>query len=152
MIIKENESGRTMLEMLGVLAIMGVIMYGAIAGINFGLEMYKINATYNEIQELSKGIVDLYSWNRSYNGLNTNIVCENDISDACTSTNQLFSKWHGEIAVNSYDSDRKFQIIYRRIDMLPCGRLLGMSYSYGELTSDHTPCQQQGNTLTFTSY
>ena len=151
----KNESGRTMLEMLGVLAIMGVIMYGAIAGINFGLEMYKINATYNEIEELSRGIIDLYSWNRSYHGLGNGIICENDImpSDACMASGSIVSKWHQNITVQKHSTDdTRFQIIYSGIKMLPCGRLVGMSYSHGELKADHKPCQAEGNTLTFTSY
>ena len=58
----QDESGRSMIEMLGVLGIMGVIMYGAVAGINFGIDVYRVNATYREIDELSKSIIDLSSW------------------------------------------------------------------------------------------
>ena len=76
---KEGETGRTMLEMLGVLAIMGIITYGAIAGINYGMNSYKINQTYNNIQDIVQGIEDLYSWSKNYQTGMMNAACSNDI-------------------------------------------------------------------------
>ena len=61
----QNEQGRTMLEMLGVIAIIGIISYGAVAGINYGMQTYKINQTYNDVQDIIQGVEDLYSWSRS---------------------------------------------------------------------------------------
>ena len=127
---KTNESGRTMLEMLGVLAIMGVIMYGAIAGISFGVEMYQINATYNQIEEISEGIVELYSWSRSYGDADTNLaaeVCKNDITD-CYSTGGVRSYLGGAtVSVNvdscSGDGCGKFKITYTGLSYLACTRL-----------------------------
>ena len=77
---KSVESGRTMLEMLGVLGIMGIIMYGAVAGINYGMSTYKINQTYNEVQEAIQGIQDMYSWSRFYpSNFSMETLMENDI-------------------------------------------------------------------------
>ena len=163
MTVKNNESGRTMLEMLGVLAIMGVIMLGAISGIGFGIEMYKINATRNEIEEISSGIVDLYSWSRDYSGLDNNgaqIICENDITTACTSANppSLKSKWSGDIRVASKEGGKKFTITYVGLDELPCGRLItGPSFTHGTLTlqgaaGGAASCAATGNNLIFTSF
>ena len=56
----KNQSGRTMMEMLGVLAIIGVITYGAISGINSGMTSYKINQAYIEISDIINGIQDMY--------------------------------------------------------------------------------------------
>ncbi len=79
---KETESGRTMLEMLGVLAIMGIITYGAIAGINYGMSSYKINQTYSEVQDIIQGVEDLYSWSKGYPNTPSELMaaaCDNDI-------------------------------------------------------------------------
>ena len=78
----QNEQGRTMLEMLGVIAIIGIITYGAIAGINYGMQTYKINQTYNDVQDIIQGVEDLYSWSRSgypTDGSITNAVIKNGI-------------------------------------------------------------------------
>ena len=41
--ITENDTGRSMLEMLGVLAIIGVLSVGGIAGYSKAMMKYKVN-------------------------------------------------------------------------------------------------------------
>lgn len=120
---KRNESGRTMLEMLGVLAIIGIITYGAIAGINYGMSSYKVNQTYNEVQEIIQGIEDLYSWSNgypsgeaasgSYAGCSKIFAaaCENDVLQECTSTPSCTAKGaFGDIEVEVIESGDNFQV------------------------------------------
>jgi len=129
----KNELGRTMLEMLGVLAIMGLIMYGAITGIGFGLDMYKINATHTQVEELARGIIDLYSWSRSYAGLSIGIACTNDLLDGCDTDNaSAESKFHGSISVGPVEGLDGFFIAYTALPGLACQRLTNMSYTYTE--------------------
>jgi len=46
---KNNQTGRSMVEMLGVLAIIGVLSVGAIAGYSVAIEKYKLNKfVYNQ--------------------------------------------------------------------------------------------------------
>ena len=99
--ITHNEQGRTMLEMLGVIAIMGIIVYGAIAGINYGMSSYKINQTYTEVQNIVQGIQDLYSWSRGYpdGDAMMTAACNNDIFSAeCTDGNTVSSQF-GQINI-----------------------------------------------------
>lgn len=42
------EAGRSMIEMLGVLAIIGVLSVGGIAGYSKAMEMYKMNKVIDE--------------------------------------------------------------------------------------------------------
>ena len=46
----KNESGRSMVEMLGTLAIIGVLSIGGIAGYNYGMDKYRTNETIQDIQ------------------------------------------------------------------------------------------------------
>ena len=125
----QNESGRSMIEMLGVLSIMGVIMYGAVAGINFGIEMYKINATYNQIEEISRGVLDLYSWSSNFNGLGNNgvaILCANDVISPCGAGNtEAANEWGGRITVAPSNNGQLFTITYTQIPYIACERLKG---------------------------
>ncbi len=43
------ESGRSMVEMLGVLAVIGVLSIGGIAGYSYGMDKYRANQTINDI-------------------------------------------------------------------------------------------------------
>ena len=45
----QYESGRSMVEMLGVLAIVGVLSIGGIAGYSYGMDKYRANQTVNDI-------------------------------------------------------------------------------------------------------
>ncbi|MBQ9738286.1 MAG: hypothetical protein IJV75_02085 [Alphaproteobacteria bacterium] len=46
---KDFESGRSMVEMLGTLAIIGVLSIGGIAGYSYGMDKYRCNKTMNDI-------------------------------------------------------------------------------------------------------
>ena len=113
--IKSEESGRTMLEMLGVLAIMGIITYGAIAGINYGMVSYRINQTYADVQEIVQGVQDLYSWSPEYPASETDIMkaaCNNDLfSGSCTTGNEFHGGAFGEIKIVPTTDQSNFVVI-----------------------------------------
>ena len=48
---KGDESGRSMLEMLGVLAIMGVLAVGGITGYRYAIDKYNANEIINEVKK-----------------------------------------------------------------------------------------------------
>ena len=54
--MKFNEFGRSMVEMLGVLAIIGVLSVGAIAGYSKAMMKYKLNRQAQQISELINNI------------------------------------------------------------------------------------------------
>ena len=51
------ESGRSMVEMLGVLAVIGVLSIGGIVGYSYGMDKYRANETINDIMLKSIDIV-----------------------------------------------------------------------------------------------
>lgn len=138
-ILKQSQSGRTMLEMLGVLGIMGIIMYGAIAGINYGMSTYKINQTYNEVQEAIQAIQDLYSWNRRIypTGEFTDKMCDNDIFTNCDGT-QPKNPFGGDIKVEGIKDGDSFKVIYRSVENADCNRLKEMEW--GSVLMDENSC------------
>ena len=62
-------SGRSMIEMLGVLAIIGVLSVGGIAGYSKAMMKFKINKTAEQITEIVTNIRTLYAQQKDYNGL-----------------------------------------------------------------------------------
>ena len=67
---KTNENGRSMIEMLGVLAIIGVLSVGGIAAFGKMYSRYKVNETQNQINAISAKISAIGAENSSYSGLN----------------------------------------------------------------------------------
>ena len=62
------QSGRSMIEMLGVLAIIGVLSVGGIAGYSKAMIKYRVNKTIEQISQISQNIRTFYSSQKNYNG------------------------------------------------------------------------------------
>ena len=58
--ICNNQLGRSMIEMLGVLAIIGVLSVGGIAGYSKAMMKFKINKTINQITHMAAAIKTAY--------------------------------------------------------------------------------------------
>ena len=54
----KNQSGRSMIEMLGVLAIIAVLSVGGIAGYSKAMEMFKLNKAISEYSYLIYGLLE----------------------------------------------------------------------------------------------
>ena len=67
--IKTNESGRSMMEMLGVLAIIGVLSVGGIAGYSKAMNKFKTNKVADNVSMLVANIKTMYAQQSSFNGL-----------------------------------------------------------------------------------
>ena len=59
-----NESGRSLLEMLGTIAIITMITLGAISGASSGLNMWRAGQAHEDVLNIIQSVSDLYSWNR----------------------------------------------------------------------------------------
>ena len=72
--MKTNELGRSMIEMLGVLAVVGVLTVAGIAGYTKAMEKYKIHKVKDEMQQISTNILTLFSGVGTFKGLNTSMA------------------------------------------------------------------------------
>ena len=70
---KKLESGRSMIEMLGVLAIIGVLSVGGIAGYSKAMTKFKTNKVADNVSMIVTNIRTLYAQQKTYEGL-TNIT------------------------------------------------------------------------------
>ena len=67
--LKTNENGRSMIEMLGVLAIIGVLSVGGIAGYSKAMNKFKTNKVADNVSMLVANIKTLYAQQNTYTGL-----------------------------------------------------------------------------------
>lgn len=67
--MRNNEQGRSMIEMLGVLAIVGVLSVGGITGYSKAMAKFKTNKLNDQINMLVTNIRTLFSSQRTYYGL-----------------------------------------------------------------------------------
>lgn len=67
----KNQFGRSMIEMLGVLAIIGVLSVGGIAGYSKAMMKFKINKTIQQVAQVATTVRTLYAQQKDFNGLTT---------------------------------------------------------------------------------
>ena len=65
----KNQNGRSMIEMLGVLAIIGVLSVGGIAGYSKAMQKYRINKTIEQITLITGNVRSFFDSQGNYRGL-----------------------------------------------------------------------------------
>ena len=79
---KNNNHGRSMIEMLGVLAIIGILSVGGIAGFSKAIERHRINETINQITLIAQNTRDLFKSQNNYSGLHSSLISMSDTTYA----------------------------------------------------------------------
>ena len=79
---KNTQTGRSMIEMLGVLAIIGVLSVGGIAGYSKAMMKFKVNKSVDEITQISTNIRTLFGGQRNYADLTLNVIQKTNLVPA----------------------------------------------------------------------
>ncbi len=98
-----NEQGRSMVEMLGVLAIIGVLSVGGIAGYSKAMNKYKINKTTDQVSMLVANIRTLFSTQGTYVGLGNGQAVKFGIVP-----NDMYNAT--QLTASNYSSDSDFEL------------------------------------------
>ncbi len=126
-----EQNGRSMVEMLGVLAIIGVLSVGGIAGYSKAMAKYRTNKTIDQVSMLITNIRTLYANQNNYAGLDNNalltfeLVSQDMISTTTgssgTATTSLINPFGGAITVSTTaTSPNDFTVTYANIDKQAC--------------------------------
>ena len=139
--IKTNEFGRSMIEMLGVLAIIGVLSVGGIAGYSKAMNKFKTNKVADNVSMLVANIKTLYAQQKTYNGLtNQTAVDMGVVPDELGTTSDLTNAFNGKVYIGAADStteddDKAFNIVFDGLSREACITLAtndwGSGYSSG---------------------
>ena len=140
-IYKSEQSGRSMVEMLGVLAIVGILSIGGIAGYSKAMEKYKISALTDQVSMLVANVRTLYSGQADFGaGANalTNAIAigaravpENMISST-DAVNGLINSFNGAVIVRVDPADvRQFQVEFQGLPRAACVTLLTADWGQG---------------------
>ena len=72
--MNNTENGRSMIEMLGVLAIIGVLSVGGIAGYSKAMHKYRMNKAIEQITLIAGNVRSFFAPHGNYTGLDNNNV------------------------------------------------------------------------------
>ena len=99
--MKQNQSGRSMIEMLGVLAIIAVLTVGGIAGYSKAMEKFKVNKMLEDLSFLIAGLIEHSEQLVKMSNQKPALTC---IGDFARDANFFPETWKRRSACDFYDS------------------------------------------------
>ncbi len=119
-----SESGRSMVEMLGVIAIIGVISVGGITSMSYVDSYFRTNATLLEIDQVASNVMDLCSWSSSYEacGITNALLCSENIIECTDGNSPKRNRWGGSINISVVNSDT-VEFIYSEVPSSVCNQM-----------------------------
>ena len=137
-----NESGRSMIEMLGVLAIIGVLSIGGIAGYSKAMSVHRVNKTIDQLTQIAASTRSLFAGHKKYTALTSNsapnmklIKKAHLVPDDMIVGDAMENIYGGEVLVNSADkgsrTDKAFSVSYAKIPQSACIELATKEWGSG---------------------
>ncbi len=127
--MKKNNSeqnGRSMIEMLGVLAIIGVLSVGGIAGYSKAMFKYRTNRTMDQATTLIANIRMLYTNQTSFEGLDMDAADEFEAAPTDMIIKEgdkvtgLQNALGGSVTIAPTDDNKSFQVAFGGLNKLAC--------------------------------
>lgn len=108
-----EEKGRSMIEMLGVLAIIGVLSVGGISGYTNAMMKYKINKLIEQNEAIAVNLMEISKNERNYGFLgseaddigSSRAILIGAIPDEMIKGNKIFNVFGGEVKICATDYD-----------------------------------------------
>ena len=118
----EKENGRSMIEMLGVLAIIGVLSVGGIAGYSKAMNKYRVNKTIEQITLIAGNVRAFFAPQKNYQDFSDKTVLRKAkiIPDEMWDGNNIRDIWGNIISIGSYDNDKHYYISLYRLSEEAC--------------------------------
>ncbi|MBR2136781.1 MAG: hypothetical protein IJ852_02325 [Alphaproteobacteria bacterium] len=138
---KTTQSGRSMIEMLGVLAIIGVLSVGGIAGYSKAMSKYRINKTADQVAQIINGVRTLYSGQKNYAGINNTVLRKAKIlpesAFESSTSNNATNPFGGSFSINAtgrkiHDDQKAATLMVYDIPEDACIELATQDWGAGE--------------------
>ena len=126
------QTGRTMMEMLAVLSILGVLFAATMVFVNSMYDKYKSSTILLQIRDLRKNINNRYSAIGVYTGLNAKtLIDERLVPDQMVHGQKLIHPYQGEVKFsvgNTGGKNRSYKIIFPSLPYKNCVELATINW------------------------
>lgn len=133
-----EQSGRSMVEMLGVLAIIGVLSVGGIAGYSKAMAKFKLTKAMDQVSTTVTNIRTLYSGQPNYSGLNTTTAIRMGAIGAemlngvdTTSATAAYNAFNGRVFISATASGQGFVVAFTGLGKEACVSLGSADWGSG---------------------
>ena len=135
---RSEQTGRSMVEMLGVLAIIGVLSVGGIAGYSKAMAKFKLTKAMDQVSQTVTNIRTLYSGQPNYSGLDTTTAIRMGAigaemlggSDAATAT-VAYNAFNGNVYVAANAGAQSFRVVFTGLGKEACVALSTADWGSG---------------------
>lgn len=151
-----EQSGRSMVEMLGVLAIIGVLSVAGIAGYSKAMAKFKQSKLMDQVSLTAANVRTAYSGQPNYDGLG-NTVARNlglvEKSMEGTASNAIVNSYGGSVTFGTASSNTQFTMAFAGIPQDACVAIASADWGYGagglvKLTIGSNELSEGSNSLT----
>ncbi len=131
------QNGRSMIEMLGVLAIIGVLSVGGIAGYSKAMQKYRVNKTIEQITLIAGNIRAFFGPQKNYIGVycrSSGIINRNDgicNTNGCNGHSGVGSNGNPTTADNGCPIIKKAKILPDEMITVENGKIMGIVNPFG---------------------
>ena len=150
---KSMQYGRSMVEMLGVLSIMGILTIGGIAGYSKAMMQYKINKAADQITQIVSGLRMLYSTQDDYGTTISNAILKKGhiVPDEMWESDNLINPFAGSVSIEpsgkkAINDNKAFVISYSGLPKEACMALA--TYDWGSGSSSGLIALSVGTSIT----
>lgn len=115
-----------MVEILGVLAIIGVLSVGGIAGYSKAMDKLNANRLIEDIALSLRKIKNVYTNQKSYEDINEQVYALNLIQGATKTegmSKKIIHRLNGEVVVQSIAYDKGYVVVYNGLDKTACSSI-----------------------------
>jgi len=136
--MRSEQTGRSMVEMLGVLAIIGVLSVGGIAGYSKAMAKYKLTKAMDQVSTTVTNIRTLYSGQPNYDGLNTTtairmgaVGAEMLNGKSTTSATAAYNAFNGAVTITTDSTKQNFTVKFEGLGKEACVALASADWGSG---------------------
>lgn len=149
---KSNQSGSSMIEMMGVISIISVVTIGIIATVSKIFDRYQQSAIITQVRDLQKNIRTRYSAMADYRDLSKSgsvatLLKERVVPNNMISNDQIYHAYRGPVKISGTQYD--YTINFSDIKKEGCVDLLTLNWTVND-TSDLIKLKAGGKTYTWT--
>ena len=135
MLCKNEQSGRSMIEMLGVLAIIGVLSVGGIAGYSKAMSKYKFSKAQDQLLTLLINIRSAFAGASTYDGLNNTSAIDLNIIPAdmlpgglAHASGRIVHTYAGEVTIDNENDGKYFTVKFDSLSTETCANLASVEW------------------------
>ena len=130
----KDQAGRSMIEILGVLAVIGVLSIGGIAGYTKAMEKRNTNQLLLDVNATIQKINRLYNSQPSFENIDKNAWDLNLAANSRKGTGpdkKIYHILNGEVIIKSIALNKGFVMIYNGLTQPACTELASMDWGAG---------------------